>query len=285
MEKEQKVKKKTTGRVRGFIGIVISLLLLAGVFVCNSLTSGNKMFSFVTTGNVMDRFDKATAETSRDETVNFISQANTLFATSADQKYTSYTLDYSRILTTQVGGKTYNSAWVDAHVVVDKDYTIYTESVRLAQEDDYGRFAAEYVLVKTGEKANTLWGRVVSADQATGDVSYLSKVDWMQLSSETVADFKTADVIELAKESLAWAAYDTYNVVENVHNFSIEVLGYEEGEGSLQAGLTPTLKIAYGDVDTDGNPFRTQCVWKYSNLNGTKAMVPQSLLDIVGGAA
>ena len=275
--KDKKTKKQKTGRLCGFIGITLAALLTAGTFVCDALMTGKTLFSFVTTGNVMDRFDTVTAETSRTETETFFSQAADGFLTSVDQKYTSYTLNYCvNVRQSSTNGISYINAWKEVNAVVDVDYTVYTVAERYAEGLSYGRIVHEYVVFKTGANAGKAWGRKGYLDQSVSDSELLNKTDWEEVSG-TLSN-ELSSVYSL----LADATYGQYDVLNG--QFAFTVTGENKsGSGFLKPGMTPTLEFSYV-VDGKRKEIAHH-VWQCSHLNATKATVPQSLLDVLGGEA
>ncbi len=274
-EKKVKEKKPSTGKLRGFIGVMIAILLLVGVGVCDALTTGKNLFSFVSTGSFMDRFDAATAETSRKETEEFFDQAAVAYSSNADQKYTSYTFSCSSsVETSNSEGVTYVNKWKEISAMVDVDYTVLTMTERYAEGLSYTRVVTEYVLCKSGENAGRLWGRRAYADVSVGDVDLLEKATWTEVSGGLYNE------MDFVNGLLVNAQYTTYDIVENKFNFTIEQ-GEKTGRGFIQAGLTPTVSFSY---EIKGEAIeRATHTWKCSNLNATKAIVPQSLVSVIGG--
>ena len=274
-EKKVKDKKPSTGKLRGFIGVLIAVILLVGVGVCDALTTGKNLFSFVSTGSFMDRFDGATAETSKKETEEFFDQAAVAFTDSVDQKYTSYTLQYTaNVEKSDMAGVTYTNAWKEVFATVDSNYTVLTVTERVAEGLSYSRVVREYVLCKTGENAGSAWGRFAYADASVGDVDLLEKASWTKLSKGLYNE------MEIVPEIFDNATYTTYSVVENKFAYKVEK-NDRAGYGYVKAGFAPTVSFAY--------EVKTECVerathtWQCSHLNATTAIVPQSLLNVIGG--
>ena len=274
-KKEKKEKKPSTGRLRGFIGVLIAVLLFVGVGVCDTLLSGKKMFSFVSTGSVMDRFDPATAETSKEETEIFFNQAATLFSATADQKYTSYTLKYTADIEQGNYGLPYTKTSGEMMAAVDKDYTVVTISKRYAEGLLYSRQVTECVIFKTGANAGETWIRSAYADASVGDVDLLEKAAWQKTTGTLNNELR------FVEELLTNAEYTTYNIVDNKFNFQVEQTD-KIGYGYVQPGLAPTVAFQY---EIQGESLEKAChMWQCSNLNATTAIVPQSLLNTVGGS-
>jgi hypothetical protein len=86
--------------------------------------------------------------------------------------------------------------------------------------------------------------------------------------------------MDYINDLLSNVQYTTYDVVENKFNFSVEN-GDSKGFGYVKAGLIPTVSFSY---EMKGEYIeRANHTWKCSNLNATKAIVPQSLLSVIGG--
>ncbi|MBQ9117881.1 MAG: hypothetical protein IJY11_01610 [Clostridia bacterium] len=278
-KKEQKVKKvkKSAGKLRGFVGVAIAFVLMAGVYMCDMISTGRDPFSFATTGDIFDRFDEEKAEESKNETAKFFLQASNLYAQDSEQQYTSYTLNYQTnvALSPEYNDWTYTNAWRDVTAAVDKNYTVCTVSERYAEGLTYRREVVEYVICKTGSNAGQSWIRRGYADQAVSDVDILEKAAWTQVSGMQINE------MSVVAEMLDSAVFGDYDFLEGEFAFT-SVIHETVGCGTLKSGVEPKITFSY---DAKGErKERAYHEWVCSSINATKAIVPQSLLDIIGDA-
>lgn len=278
-KKEKKAKKPSSGRLRAFVGVVIAILLFGGVVVCDSLTTGKNLFSFVSTGSVMDRFDEASRETSKKETENFFGQAAYLFMATAeeDQKYTSYSMTYTiNEEEADAKGHTYTNKWREVSAMVDKDYTVYTVSNRFAEGLTYTRTVSEYVFCKTGANAGRAWKRSGTAEQSVGDVDILEKATWTEIDTTKLKNEAAGAFVYLNG-----ATYGDYDVVDSAFNFTVTTAN-SQGSGKMKPGVMPSLSFSYMiGLEREDTAHH---LWTFSHLNATKAIVPKSLASVLGGA-
>ena len=280
MKKDKKQdKKKSTGRLRGFIGVVISLVLLLGAGVCKSLISGKKLFSFTVTGSLADRFDEDVALESKMQAEQFFVQGAKLYDSSeVGSKYSSYTLKGRMMYEeSNQAGRPYTNAWKEVYANVDKDYTVYTVTEEVTYEFDYARTVREYVLCKTGTHAGELWTRSRSADESASDVGILEKGEWHEATTTV------SNEMEMALSLLSQAKYSYYDAFNGQFEFSVVNEG-KQGTGTFKPGLLPEVTFSYELNRGEYHEAATHS-WECSFINATKAVVPQSLLDTLGGNA
>ena len=276
-------KKQSSGRLRGFIGVTISLVLLLGVGIGSAFLNGKEPFSFATTGSFLEKFDEDDALKTKARAEQFFVEGTRLYDRAAiTTKYHSYTLDYKVSFLETISDHTYISVWKDVHACVDRDYTVFTVVEDAAVELDFVRSVKEYVLCKTGAHAGELWLREGNADEAAGDLGLLEKGAWVQVEEPV------ENLMEEAFSLLVQARYSYYDAFEGQFEFSVEKDG-KGGEGTFKPGPVPELSFTYGAdgrrPGVSGNGDHAHYSWDFSYINATKAVVPQSLLDKMGGNA
>jgi len=278
--KEKKTKEKLqplSAKMRGLLGVGIAATVLVGTFACSALTTGKNMFSFVTTGNAMDRFSPETAQTSKTETEWFFYQAANCFYYDVEQKYTSYTMTYNCSLEyANWKQQTYTNAWREVEAQVDENYTMFTVTDEYAEALTYNRTVREFIVCKKGENAGRIWGRYCEADQSASDVELLAKEKWTEVSGSLT------NVMGSAASLLQDAVYGNYDFLNGQFAFSM-AKGNKSGNGYLKPGMTPTLSFSY---ETAGERYETgHHEWICSYLNATTVVLPQSFLKVIGGVA